>query len=244
MQYLLLSFIAGVLTILAPCVIPTLPLVLGGSLTETSNKWRPLVIVLSLSVSILIFSILLKASTVLIVIDPRFWNILSGVIIFLFGIFTLFPDLWGKIEIKLKLNNLSGNLLQNSSRQSGLGGAILIGASLGPVFTSCSPTYALIVAVILPQNFAVGILNLISYVIGIMLIFGAIAIGGRQLLSRIKWIANPQGIFKKVLGIIFVILGILIITGLEKKLESALLDLGFADGLITFESDLYEKINR
>ena len=40
MTLLLISFIAGVLTILAPCILPLLPVIVGGSLDggETSKK--------------------------------------------------------------------------------------------------------------------------------------------------------------------------------------------------------------
>ena len=32
---------------------------------------------------------------------------------------------------------------------------VLLGMALGPVFASCSPTYALVLATVLPANFAV-----------------------------------------------------------------------------------------
>lgn len=238
MEYLAISFIAGMLTILAPCVLPLLPITLGGSLTGPRDRYRPAVIVISLAVSIVVFTLLLKASTLLIMVDPRIWNVVSGVIILFFGLITLFPGIWEAIAFRLSLSSKSGELLQSSSRTKGTLGAILIGAALGPVFTSCSPTYTLIVAIILPQSFFAGLLNLFAYALGITLIFGAIALGGQRLLSKIRWVANPNGIFKKILGVMFVILGIAIITGLEKQLESALLDAGFGNQLIQIENQL------
>lgn len=238
MEHLPLSFVAGMLSILAPCVLPLLPVTLGGALTEAKDRYRPLLIILSLSVSIIVFTLLLKASTLLIMIDPRVWNFISGAIIFSFGIVTIFPGLWSRIETKLNLGSASGKLLQKSSKRQGRIGAVLIGAALGPVFTSCSPTYALIVAVILPQSFIVGLLNLLAYTFGLALVFGVIAIGGQRFLARIKWLANPNGTFKKLLGLLFVILGFAIMTGLEKKLESALLDVGLGNGVIQIENEL------
>ncbi|USN58208.1 MAG: hypothetical protein H6767_08005 [Candidatus Peribacteria bacterium] len=44
-------------------------------------------------------------------------------------------------------------------------GSILVGISLGPVFSSCSPTYAIILAVILPTSFLFGLVNLFAYVV-------------------------------------------------------------------------------
>jgi len=61
MLFLLLSFLAGVLTILAPCVLPVLPVIIGGSLSTTKGeKYRPYVIAASLAASIIGFTLLLK----------------------------------------------------------------------------------------------------------------------------------------------------------------------------------------
>ena len=70
------SFIAGVLTILAPCVLPVLPVILAGSVGE-KGKWYPYIVTLSLALSIVLFTILLKASTLLIDVPPEFWKYLS-----------------------------------------------------------------------------------------------------------------------------------------------------------------------
>ncbi len=67
------SFIAGVLTILAPCVLPVLPVILAGSLTE-KEKWYPYLVTLSLALSIVVFTVLLKASTAFIDIPSSFWS--------------------------------------------------------------------------------------------------------------------------------------------------------------------------
>jgi cytochrome c biogenesis protein CcdA len=240
MEYLLISFIAGILTVLAPCVLPILPVVLGSSLQKVDDRSRPLIITISLAVSILIFTLLLKVSTIFIMIDPRVWQGLSGGIILFFGIITIFPDLWARIETGLKLDRASGGLLQKSSRKQGVWGSILMGASLGPVFASCSPTYFVILAVVLPQNFFVGLLNLIVYCLGHALILGVVALLGQRFLSRIRWIVDPTGWFKKALGVLFILLGLAIMTGFEKKIETALLDAGFLD-LRGIEVKLLEK---
>ena len=67
------AFIAGILTILAPCVLPVLPVILAGSLTE-KEKWYPYLVTLSLALSIVVFTVLLKASTALIDIPSSFWS--------------------------------------------------------------------------------------------------------------------------------------------------------------------------
>ena len=78
MTLLIVSFLAWVLTILAPCVLPLLPVILWASVSEAENKSRPYIIIASLWFSIILFSLLLKASTVFIWIDPIVWKLFSG----------------------------------------------------------------------------------------------------------------------------------------------------------------------
>jgi cytochrome c biogenesis protein CcdA len=66
-----ISFIAGILTILAPCVLPLLPIIIGGSLEEKSIR-RPIIITLSLAASIVVFTLILKVSTAFIDIPQDF----------------------------------------------------------------------------------------------------------------------------------------------------------------------------
>lgn len=237
MEYLLLSFAAGILTVLAPCVFPLLPVILGGSVGG-EKKYSPLIVVASLAISVALFSLLLKASTALLHIDPFVWQLLSGSIILIVGIANLFPQLWTALEVKLRLGEISGSLMQSANGKSSVVGSILLGAALGPVFTSCSPTYALIVAVILPQDFAVGLVNLLAYVTGLALIFGLVALGGRTVVNKLQWSTNPNGKLKKILGVVLVVLGIMIIIGLDKRLEATLLDAGYGTTLIQIENNL------
>lgn len=245
MEYIFLSFVAGFLTVLAPCVLPILPIIVGGTAANLEEKNRRyLLITLGLVSSIGLFSILLRATTLFIQIETAVWQLISGLIILIFGIFTLFPSLWTSIETKLGLGELSGNLLTKSGsvKRKNLGSFVL-GAALGPVFTTCSPTYALIVAVLLPQDIFTGTINLIAYLVGVFIVFSLIAYGSQKLLARLKNLSAPNSKFKKVLGIIFILLGLAIIFGIDKQIEIFLLDNGFGNLLIDIEKGLFNSVN-
>lgn len=62
---------------------------------------------------------------------------------------------------------------------------MLLGASLGPVFGACSPTYALYVAVVLPTQPIVGLINLLAFVIGLSLMLLLIAHFGQRLVKNL-----------------------------------------------------------
>lgn len=95
MLALLGAFIAGVLTTLAPCVLPMLPVIVGGSLNGSgSDRKRAYVITASLGVSVAVFTLALKATTALIDIPATTWAYLSGTLLILLGVVSLFPGLW------------------------------------------------------------------------------------------------------------------------------------------------------
>lgn len=239
MEYIPLSFLAGILTILAPCVLPLLPIIIGGSLTD-KNPWRPFIITVSLAVSIVLFTLALKVSTAFIDIPQSFWKWFSGGIVLLFAITLLFPTFWEKLATGLRLGNASQGWLSKSGQKKGVLGMILIGAALGPVFASCSPTYFLILGTVLPQNFFVGLVNLLVYAGGLSLMMFAIAYTGQRFMSKLKVAADPHGWFKKGLGILFLIIGLGIINGYDKKFEAWVVQQGWT-GITELEEQLIDN---
>lgn len=241
---IIISFLAGVLTVLAPCILPVLPIVIGGSVTpgEKPNKWRPYIITGSLAVTIVVFTLLLKASTAFIMIPPEFWKWVSGTIIILFGLISIFPQLWDGVSTKLGLGRKSEEALQKSNQKTGVMRDVLVGLSLGPVFSSCSPTYFLILATVLPASFINGLIALIAYALGLASILLLISLLGQKLIAKIRWAADPRGWFKRGLGILFVLVGLFIISGLDKHIQTAVLDGGYFD-ITKVEQQLLEQVS-
>jgi len=223
MALLLVAFIAGLLTVLAPCTLPLLPVIIGGSVSGESNLRRAIVIASSLGASVFLFTLLLKASTLFINIPQSAWNIVSGGLLIIFGIVTLFPTIWDKFGFVGKLN-LSGNklLAQGYTRQS-LVGDIIMGAALGPVFSSCSPTYFIVLATVLPVHPAEGIIYLLAYCIGLILSLLAVSVVGQKIVTALGIASDPRGWFKRTIGALFLIIGLIIISGYSTQLESSIL---------------------
>ena len=245
MVLLLISFIAGVLTVLAPCILPLLPVIIGGSLSEGGvgkfNTKKAFTIIISLGISVIAFTLLLKASTLFIDIPEYIWKWISGGIVFFLGLVTLFPSLW-ESPMLAKLSAKSNVMMGKGYQKKNFWGDVIIGASLGPVFSTCSPTYFIVLATVLPVNPAVGILYLLSYTIGLCLSLLVVSIVGQKIMNKLGVVANPKGWFKRTLGVIFIIVGIAIIGGLDKKTQLFLLDSGFFD-VTKIEQTLLEKNN-
>lgn len=240
---LLVSLAAGVLTVAAPCVLPLLPIIVGGSIVADGAdspraRWRPVVIAASLAVSVVVFTLLLKATTALLGIPPQVWQVVSGVIVILLGVNLIVPQLWDSLSTRLGLGARSDRALDAAVQRQSLGGDILTGAALGPVFTSCSPTYALIVATVLPVSFAEGLVYIVLYAVGLAVPLLLIGLLGRSAARRLGWLADPRGWLRRSIGVLFVIVGVVVIIGADKALQTLILDLGWYDPIAGLEEVL------
>lgn len=231
----IVSFAAGVLTVAAPCVLPLLPVIVGGTAVRGGNDreqaermwFRPLIIAGSLAVSVVAFTLMLKASTALLGVPVWVWQAVSGTIVAAFGLTMLFPEVWERITASTGMQARGGTLLDRSARRGGLVGDALLGAALGPAFSSCSPTYALIVATVLPATFAAGFLYISAYAVGLSLALLVIALAGSALVRRLGWLANPHGWFRRVVGGLLVVVGIGVAFGWDRLLQAWILEQGW-----------------
>lgn len=216
------SFVAGMLTVLAPCVLALLPIIIGGSVSgDTKDKKRPVIIALSLAISLFVFTLLLKATTLFITVPPATFTYVSGGIIIGLGLLTLFPSLYAKLIARLGIEQRAQTTLSKGFKdQRKYLGPIVIGAALGPVFSSCSPVYAYILATVLPVNFAQAMSYIIFYIIGLSLVLLLIGYYGQRFVSKIRFASNPKGWFQRTVAILFIVIGLLIITGYDKRFQT------------------------
>ena len=239
MTFLVISFLAGMLTVLAPCILPLLPVVIGAGASGRS-KATPYIVIASLGLSIMLFTFLLKVSTAFISIPPSFWTYLSGGILVGFGIILLFPSLWERIPGMAKLSGKSNKLVGTGYQKKTIWGDMIIGVALGPVFSTCSPTYFVILATVLPASFLLGTVYLLAYVFGLSLVLLLISLLGQKFADRLTKFSGARSGVKVVLGILFVIVGLLVMSGLDKKIQIKILDNGYFD-ITKVEQKLLEK---
>lgn len=231
MLALLGAVVAGMLTTLAPCVLPLLPVVVGGSVvgpgggpSSHSPRRRALVIAISLGASVMAFTLLLKATTAFIGIPPRVWSIVSAVILIGLGVVGAFPDLWERVSGRLSLQSRTGTRLSAARAREGLTGEVLTGAALGPVFSSCSPLYAYVVVTVLPASFGYGLVLLTGYVVGLAGTLLAVALVGQRLIRRLGWLADSHGWARRGLGVVFIVVGIAVGLGWDRLLQAWILE--------------------
>ncbi len=255
------ALIAGILTTLAPCVLPLLPVIVGGSVaptraqptvlsatvrgpvvpgveqapggathaedtgrTELTDRQRAIVIAISLGLSVAIFTLALRASTALLGVPPWLWAWVSGGILIALGLVSVFPQLWERLSGAMSLQGRSNAALGRGRTAGGLTGPILTGAALGPVFSSCSPFYAYLVATLLPASALQGLALLAAYVIGLSGTLLALSLLGQRLIRHLRWAADPNGWFRRTIGVLFIAVGLLVLTGTDKDIQTWLVE--------------------
>lgn len=226
MHTVLLSFIAGILTDLAPCVLPLLPLIIGSAFQQ--HRLGPLMVAAGLALSFALVGGVLAAIGPSLGITPHTIRIIAATLLILFGLTLVSSILQERIsKLLTPLASATQNFL-GKLNPTGLAGQFFVGSLLGAVWAPCSgPTLGSAVA--LASNAATR-----SEAFFLMLVFGLgaavplllIAYGSRQLfLSKRTTLIAFGAEAKQVFGMILVFVGSIILTGLDKRLEAALLDI-------------------
>ncbi len=233
------SLLAGMLSILAPCVIGILPVLMARS-GEGQRGRSPRWVVGGLAGSVFLFSIILKSTTWLLGVPDGVWRGISGGIVLLFGILMFWPSLWDRLSMKLGFAGKTQKLMTGAGNRRGRVGDVLLGASLGPVFSACSPTYLLIVATILPVSPLEGLIYLALYIGGLVIMITIALLAGRLIITKLGWGMNSESLFHKIMGLLLMIIGVMILFGFDKQLLGWMVEQGWFQWQVALETRLGE----
>ena len=220
----LASFVAGFLTVLVPCLLPLIPAIIGGS---SGSDRSPYLTIASLMVAIIAVTVLIQFVSSLFYVPSETWRYIAGALVFFVGLVFVAPSVWTRFPFMARYAAGNNRLLGRLTQRSGRTADVAIGVALAPAFTSCSPTYLLIVATVLPSSFFTGLFYLTAYVLGLGASLLAIVILGQSALRRLDLLS--RGWFKASVGVLLVITGIAVIAGFDKTFATFLLDIGFFD---------------
>src|SRR6266446_5120045 len=107
---LIFAFLAGTVTILSPCILPILPIVLSGSVS--GDKKRPYGIILGFILSFTVFTLFLATIVRLTGIPSNTLRLVAAIILLIFGLSLLLPQfqiLMEKLFSKLSVFAPKGN---------------------------------------------------------------------------------------------------------------------------------------
>jgi cytochrome c biogenesis protein CcdA/thiol-disulfide isomerase/thioredoxin len=222
---LLFSFLAGIFTVLSPCILPILPPLLAAG--STKGRFRPFGIILGLIVSFTFFTLLLTALVYTLGFSANLIRNAAIAFVFLFGLIMFIPFFSGYFAEKTSLFSELGQKLQRP-HSNGFGGGFLLGLSLGLLWTPCAgPILASITALVATESLSLqaAILTL-TYSIGAAIPLFLITYGSSRLIQTSKFLSSHAEGIRQAFGVVMMMTALLMATHwdmiLEKKLTNLL----------------------
>lgn len=228
----IMVFVAGLATVITPCVLPILPAILSGSV---GSRLRPVAIVTGMSITFTLMGIFISAvASFGYVTDYLRW----------FSIFFIIG--MGAVQFDKDINNeytkltssivnfvrqrlsFFGNL-ESKLPKDGLLGALFLGMSLGIIWIPCvGPILGSVLAFVAGSSAGSGSLMhaaflLIVYSAGVSIPMLIIAYSGKRVSGRVSWFVKRGPFFKKLSGLILILVGIMLLFGVDKYLQTILL---------------------
>ncbi len=221
-----LSYLAGVLSTLSPCVLPLMPILIGSALM--THRLGAFALAAGLAVSFTTVGILVVSVGAAVGLNQEVISNIGAVFLVLFGIILLSKGLQEKFAVATSSLSGSGQSLLSQISTNGLLGQFLIGFLLGLVWSPCvGPTLgATITLASQGQSLGHAALVMAIFGLGASTPFVVLSLLSRQAMMKFRnkmMIAGSAG--KKILGILLLVLGLLILFGLDKHLEASILNI-------------------
>ena len=201
---ILFALLAGIATIAAPCTLPILPILLGTSLAGRGGSRTVFVAIgFILSFSVVTFSFSLVSR--ILGIEPDQLRTLAIVLLAIFGVLLLWPQLYERLSIPIGAAIGRKQPVGEWSNQ-GPSGALLLGTTLGLVWTPCAgPVLGSILTLLATQtDLEWAALLLVFYAIGAAIPILAIGYGGQYVAQRVRRIAPYTQRIQQGFGVLVV----------------------------------------
>jgi cytochrome c biogenesis protein CcdA len=241
------AFLAGIVTILSPCILPLLPVVLSGA--TGGSRARPLGIITGFVVSFAVLTLALAWLVETLAIGPDVLRWVAAGLILAFGAVLAVPAL------KVRFATVASVLLARraGTRSAGplpserpperlalYGAGVLLGLGIGLAWSPCvGPIMASVMTLALSRSVDAGsVLITVAYAAGTAVPLTIIMLGGRELLARVPFLTRRSEGIQRAFGVLMVVTAFAIAAGWDRSLQARLLDAvpGYGAGLTAVES--------
>lgn len=218
-----LGFTAGVLSILSPCVLPLVPIVIATA--STAHRFGALALSTGLMISFTAIGLFVATVGFAIGLDADWFRAFAAVLLVVFGVLLLSTAAQKRLAASLGSVSNAGESLLGRLHLGGLAGQFLVGTLLGVVWAPCvGPTLGAASTLAaqgksLPQVATVMML----FGLGAAMPIAALGAASRQAIAKFRSRLLTAGTLgKNVLGIVLLALGLLILTHADKHVEAFL----------------------
>ncbi|OGM59722.1 hypothetical protein A3A75_02085 [Candidatus Woesebacteria bacterium RIFCSPLOWO2_01_FULL_39_10] len=230
------SFLAGIVTILSPCRLPLLPIILSSTIGE--GKKRPFGVVIGFVASFTFFTLFLSSIVRATGVSPNLLRGVSILVLFLFGLTLIIPKFQLVIE---QLFVKFARFAPKGNSQNGFLAGFVIGLSLGLLWTPCvGPILASVITLALAGNVTSDAFVItLAYAIGTAIPMFLVMQGGRTALQKVPWLLRNTPKIQKAFGILMILTAIGIFFNVDRKFQTFILDKfpNYGVGLTTIEDN-------
>ncbi len=220
-----LAFLAGLLSILSPCVLPLLPIVLGTAASE--HRGGPFALAGGVALSFVAIGLFVATVGFAIGLNGEVFRTAAAILMIGVGVVLAMPTL----QVRLAtaggpISNWADQRI-NAIQSRGLAGQFGVGVLLGAVWSPCAGPTLGAASLLAAQGSSLGqdTLTMLAFGIGAAAPLVGIGLASRQ--AMVRWrdrlIASGKGA-KIALGLLLVVLGAMIVSGFDKRLETVLVD--------------------
>jgi cytochrome c-type biogenesis protein len=219
------AFLAGILSILSPCVLPLVPIVLGTALSE--HRLGPVALSVGVAISFTIIGLFVATIGFTAGIDADVFQKAAAVLLVLIGIVLLVPALQMRVATAAGPVGTFAQEKFGGFSSQGLAGQFGVGLLLGAIWSPCTgPTLgAASLMAARSEHLWLVALVMLAYGIGAGLPMMLLGFLSRETLMRWKGSMMQAGKgLKQVMGALLLVLGVLMLAGLDKVVETKLVD--------------------
>ncbi len=190
---------AGLASVLSPCVLPVVPVLVAGA--EQKDRARPLLLVLGLSITFMAMGAVSSLFGSLLLGQTRKIEIAGAVIIMLMGLMVLFDRSFFQRFYQLSNIRVKGE---------GKLGGLVIGMALGLVWVPCIGPFlsSILTMVGTSGQLTSGVILLAFYSLGLAVPMLIVAYSSHLLQRKLAGIMRHEAVFRYVSGSILVVFGL------------------------------------
>lgn len=219
-----LGFLAGAASVLSPCVLPLIPILIASAVSK--HRFGTLALAGGLSLSFAAVGTVLANLGANAGLDPELFRRVAAALMTVFGIVMLSARLSARFAmLSARVGNLGQGALSSLSGD-GLASQFGIGFVLGLVWSPCvGPTLGA-ATTLAAQGSHLGQIALLMMVFGLGAAAPLVVLGGTSRASLLRsrgLLASLGRVSKTALGTLFVVLGVVVLLGYDRNVESALL---------------------
>lgn len=215
------AYLAGLLTLINPCVLPVLPIILVGALN--ASRMGPVALAAGMSVSFVTFGILVTAFGASIGLSQDLLAEIGAFVMVAFGIVLIVPMFAQRFETATAGIATRADNRMNNVNGSDLRGQFLGGLLLGAVWSPCiGPTLGGAIALASQgQNLGYAALIMAFFALGVSTLIIGLGLGAREAIrARAQSLRGLAERSKPILGATFIAVGLMLIFKVHHVIEA------------------------